>query len=573
MDFSAPRVRRAVDEFVARTLHARRVVLEFLARHDPNDDPDADRLTPLPLLAFAIALGISAWMFLRWKYQPMQDFGHHVALAAVVSDYGRPQSLYTSLYSPMDPLGANSLMPQVAGHLGRLIGVTNADRVCILLAYIVGLPLATLYAVRAFGRSPWAAVLAVPLSYNMIYVAGFGNLLFAAPIGILAIVFFYRALEAPTRRRAVGVAITLTLLFLAHVHLFLWIGFLLFLMTLVDLVRELSRSGASPKERARAVGVRVAMAFCAVLPSILIVARWYWRAFEEHQRFGHPEGATAGWKDHFGATFLGVRGALDILGPVLQLFEGKGNTDGFNDLLWLFVAVAVCAALSRMHRYRRPPVLELAFGLTALSYFVLPDSLKGHEIVTHRQVPIAQWLLPAMVSPVPAQVSRMARWVAIGLILFVTTRMLLTWHENLVKFETQEVAGLDWVMEGAPPRLRIQYVKLDVASAYFHWLPFAHVEKIYMGDGLGSSADTPGLLATSPIHFRPGLDVHYITRHSPDWPNDLEIWRNYDLVLTRRWHPTPALKAAAERHGELLRKKGDWELWRSREAIPIEGDQ
>jgi hypothetical protein len=563
--------RDVVHELTASAVRARKAVLDFLARIDPNTDPDADGLTPLPLLAFAAALGVSAWMFLRWKYQPMQDFGHHVALAAVVSDYGRPHSLYTSLYSPMDPFGANSLMPQVAGHLGRLIGVTTADRVCILLAYILGFPLAMLYALRVFGRSPWGAVLAVPLTYNMNYVAGFGNLLFAAPIGILAIVFFYRALDAPSWKRTVGVAITLTLLFLAHAHMFLWIGFLLFLMTLGFMGYDLSRSGASLRERAHAVGVRAIAAIGAVLPSILLVGRWYWHAFEEQQSFGHPEGATAGWKDHFGATFYGVRGGLDILSAVMQLFEGKNRDVGFDDLLWLSVAVAVCVALSRLHRYRKPPVLELAFGLTALSYFVLPGGLKGHYMVGHRQIPIAQWLLPAMASPLPAQVSRIGRALAIGLILFVTTRMLLTWYDSLVNFETNEVAGLDWVMKAAPPRLRIHYVKLDPGSEYFHWLSLAHVEKIYMGDGLGSSADTPGILSTSPIHFRPGLNVHFITNHSPDWPNNMEIWQNFDLVLTRRWHPSPALMEAAKSHGELLRKKGDWELWRSKEAIPFEG--
>jgi hypothetical protein len=141
-----------------------------------------------------------------------------------------------------------------------------------------------------------------------------------------------------------------------------------------------------------------------------------------------------------------------------------------------------------------------------------------------------------------------------------------------VQFETTEVQGLEWVMQAAPPRQRLHYVKLDSYSAYFAWLPLAHVEKIYMGDGLGHSADTSGILSTSAIRYKKGVEIHRVMDHSQDWPSNMEIWKNFDLVLTRRWHPTAAQQALAERRGELLRKMGDWELWRSKEATPIEAD-
>jgi hypothetical protein len=567
MALSAPRANQAIRDLIGRMKRARNAAEGALARCDPNDDPDADRLTLLPLFALAVAVGVSAWMFLRWKYQPMQDFGLHVALAAVVADYGRPHSIYTAIYGPIDHLAANSLMTQLAAYLGRIIGVTTALRAC-LLVHVIGLPLATLYALRAFGRSPWGAVLAVPVTYNMLYVAGFISLMFSAPFALLSIVLFYRLMEAPTRRRALGVAIILALLFMTHVHMFLWTGFLLLWIALGFLVRDLSRSGISFRERAGAIGARIAAATAAVLPALLLFGRWYWHTFEDPQANAHPEGATAGWHDHFGMTFNGVHGMLDGLGAALGLY-GSPTNDEFDDLLWLLLALAMGVALARSHRYRRPPVLELAFGLTAVSYFVLPEYLKGHDIIASRQLSIALWLAPAMVSPLPARVSRIGRGVVVALILIFTIRTLSTWHEHLVKFETEEVAGLEWVMEAAPPRLRIHYVKLDMGSAYFIWRPFGHVEKLYMGDKFGSSDDTPGFLATSFVRFREGVDVHRISDHSPDWPSNMEIWRNFDLVLTRRWRPVPAQEAAAERHGELLRKQGDWELWRSKEATPI----
>ena len=85
-------------------------------------------------------------------------------------------------------------------------------------------------------------------------------------------------------------------------------------------------------------------------------------------------------------------------------------------------------AVARLHRYLRPPILELAFGLTAVSYFVLPEYLKGHDIIASRQLSIALWLTPAMVSPVPARVSRIGRGMVVALILIFTARTVLnTW--------------------------------------------------------------------------------------------------------------------------------------------------
>src|SRR5258708_4183048 len=86
-----------------RLMAARRTIHRWIERFDPNTDPNADPVTLLPLLAILAATATAVWMLLRWKYQPMQDLGHHVALAAVVADYGRPGSLYTALYEPIDP--------------------------------------------------------------------------------------------------------------------------------------------------------------------------------------------------------------------------------------------------------------------------------------------------------------------------------------------------------------------------------------------------------------------------------------------------------------------------------------
>src|SRR5688572_16880375 len=77
-----PALERARHAVASRYLWARDGSRRFLARFDPNDDPDAEPLDVVQLVALAAALGFSLWMFWRWKFQPMQDLGHHVGLTA-----------------------------------------------------------------------------------------------------------------------------------------------------------------------------------------------------------------------------------------------------------------------------------------------------------------------------------------------------------------------------------------------------------------------------------------------------------------------------------------------------------
>src|SRR4051812_21300521 len=105
----------------------------------------------------------------------------------------------------------------------------------------------------------------------------------------------------------------------------------------------------------------------------------------------------------------------------------------------------------------------------------------------------------ALLSPVPARISRSARYFVIGGTLVLTTLFLGAWYKRLVLFEREEAYGLAWVMEGAEMRTRFHYVKQDPGSKYFAWRSFWHIEKVFMGDTLGQAADTGAINATCPI--------------------------------------------------------------------------
>ena len=536
---------------------------EKLVRFDPNTDETADPLSAISVFCLFVTIAFSVWMFLRWKYQPMQDLGHHVALSAVVADYGKPESLYTRLYEPIDPLAANSLLYQLAGNLGRLVGVTRAVRLFMVL-YLAGVPLANAYALRVFGRNVWGAVVAVPLTYNMVFVAGFANMLFAAPLMVMAIPLLHLAIKLRSWRRALVAALTILLLFMGHAHLFMWTGFMLFLLTFGHVVYGFTQ-GPGFKKRIVHAAKSAGIAFLCVVPTLLFFARWYSRTFGEGRAQGNVMNSTSGIENHFGAVFRGPHELFATLVDTFELTIGDRDVQG---VLLLGLLAGIMFAISRLSRLRQPPVLELVFVITMMSYFVLPDGLSGHDVLAQRQPSIAFWFVPALFTPVAMRVSRLLRFVSVVGIGAVTVFMLSSWYDNLVLFQKNEVAGLEQVMSKAPPRQRLHYVKLDPGSRYFSWRPFWHIEKIYMGDKLGQTADTPGILSTSSIRYRTGVDIHRIGNHSPDWPNDAEIWKNFELVLVRSWHPSTEQRVAAERHGVLLQRSGAWELWKSNEATP-----
>ncbi len=535
-----------------------------LVRIDPNDDPDAEPLGLVPVAAVLVGVIASSWMFLRWKYQPMQDYFHYAAIASVISDWGRHGSIYTALYEKPELFGANSLVYVVSAYLGRLVGVGHAMRACLML-YVAGMPLITLYALRVFGRSPWPALVSVPLVFwNMSYIAGFVNWLVAAPLMLMALLALYRLFTKPAWWRLVAAMALFAATFLTHAHTYLWTGGLAFLLSVGFLF-------ASARETTwRACGKRAAFvagaALAAVLPSLLLFWLWYRKSFGAQGggqgTMNHLGNATEG----FGASFASPSGAFEWLLNQFRCFGDVALDARF--LVWLGLLTFVAVACSRLHRFNKPPLLELACAITAISYFFLPESIKGQEVIAQRQPGMALWLLPAVLSPVPWRASRVARAVVVTGIIAQATMMLRTWHGELAKFEKEEAAGLEQVLAAAPPRARLHYVKTDPGSAYFAWRPFWHVEKAIMSDKLGQTPDTGGINATSAIHYRPGVDYHRITNHTPYWQDMDEIWKNFDVVLVRRWHPSPQQLERANKHGERIAQAGDWELWKSHEATP-----
>lgn len=535
-------------------------IRRFLKKIDPNDDPSAEPLSVWAVLAVLVASAFAFGLYMRFKIQPLQDQGTHVAMAAIVADFNKADSIYPAMYSKFDWLNTNSLLYSTAGFIGRIGAPSMVFRI-VTGSYHVLVPLANLYALRVFGRSAWGAVASVPLAYNLSYIVGFSNFLFAAPFAIVAVPLFYRTLRRPTRWRIGGMAILMMLLFLAHAHVFLWTGVLLFLMALaaiaVSVQRAITGRPSTPPLHVIAISAGV------VLPALALFGRWYYTSMKLADTLVTPMkmGRTT-WADF-------VKG---IPSPAIRLRDLPVDyVTGDEDRAWfalMIVTVFVLAAIRTFHKYRRPPVMELAAAVTLASYFLLPEDTPSQAMIGSRQIGFAAWYASAFFTPVPSSVTRLGRWVGIVLVSWLAINHLSYWHKYLAKYWREEGAGLAAVIDAAPPQKRLHIVNLNQYSKYFNARPFMHNEKWYMIDKRGQDNENPAYIAVSSIHYRSDFNARRISRHTNDWPSNDEIWDYFDIIITHQWKPSPADLARAEQKGERLAKSGDWELWQSRSPKP-----
>ncbi|MCL2779059.1 MAG: hypothetical protein FWD73_13745, partial [Polyangiaceae bacterium] len=496
--------------------------------------------------------------------QPTQDFGHHLAMVAVAFDYHNPDSLYPAIYKPFDWLSTNSLLYSVAAILGKVISPSLAFRLC-MASYVGGMPLVTLWSLRVFGRSAWGAVIAVPLVYNQSYVFGFANFLFAAPLAVLAIPLFYRMLTKPSLLRIGAVALCTTLLFLAHVHVFLWVGFLLCLMSLVAAIataRAARRAAAWHHGHGARLAKIIGVSLLSVLPSLALLGRWLWktRRHPAVDEFTLMPAEKISWH-----SFLAALKPLSRLLREVAIYTDLVRTNNDrNFYIALIIVAGIAISIGRLHRLSHPPVMELACVLTLASYFILPEDAAGQQVIGSRQIGFGLWFAAAFFAPVPSSTTRLGRWVVVAGGVGLTVYQLWYWRAALEKFQREEAYGLEEVLAAAPPRRRMHYVNILPQSRYFTRNSFWHVEKWYMIEKFGQCSENIAFFAMNSIRYRKGYNIHRIPVHVNEWPRNNEIWDNNDLVLIHRWKPSSADLALANKRGELLAKKGDWELWKTR---------
>lgn len=174
--------------------------------------------------------GWFAWPLLSTSVLPLHDLPNHLARISALHHLNDPRWNLSRFYAR-----SVGLVPYL-GHfyvvhlLAYVFGVVRAN-LLYLVAYVVGAPLCGVVYARATGRSPWLALLILPLAVGYFFQWGFVSFCVGMVLMLPASALCYRTLDEPSPRRALGLfAITSALYFC---HVVPWAAFGVYVMVLL----------------------------------------------------------------------------------------------------------------------------------------------------------------------------------------------------------------------------------------------------------------------------------------------------------------------------------------------------
>lgn len=198
------------------------------------------RLAPLRWwLAVAIPLAIwYAHPLWSARLLPLHDLPNHLARITAYHYLGDERWNLARYYErslELVPYLGHYYVVHLLTYLVR--SVTTANLV-FMTAYVVATPLCGLAFARATGRSPWLALLLLPLSVSIFFQWGFIAFCVGVMLMLPAMAALYRLLDEPSRRGAVAVGLWCAALYLFHVVP--WAAFGLYALALctIDLAQR-----------------------------------------------------------------------------------------------------------------------------------------------------------------------------------------------------------------------------------------------------------------------------------------------------------------------------------------------
>lgn len=510
----------------------------------PPERPRSERQQRIFWALFGACIVANLVPLLAVKWLPTQDLGGHIELMDVMARYNDTDTCYAHVFDRPTGPRPNTLSLWLGALLGPLLGAPLLGKL-LFGFYVVGLPLSIVAVARAFGRSPWLAFFAFPLTWNALAIHGLINYLVALPLLFWAIALAKAFVEQGTRGLGIRLALTLLLLWFAHV-----IGFLIALgMCLFVMVLYLPSRPALPR-----LGV--------LLPAIPMLGWWAWRMFVSLE--ATEEGRTFG----LGESGLGpVYSSLDTLIHGLHVWGLQvlqGGEDETMLALLIVVWLVLMALGQRLPRSEPAPTgvlenlreygLELMTLISFVAYLELPSELNEVEIITERVV-IQMMLLGALWPRIDFDGVRryllvplvgsglLYGWLIASLFGAVQSHLFTPLEPHIANLEDRSRLFIDYRSGGA-----------GVVHGRSAW----HVPKAM--HALHNGCITHESFASrpyTPVQFKPGQ-----TPRVPDLKTG-EFLSDYDYMLVLTYEPpnddlvNPRL--------ELIQQEGPWFLF---EVIP-----
>ena len=304
---------------------------------------------------------VPVWAF---TYFPSQDGPAHLGTAATLLDLRTSKDLLAQVYRADWDFSTNEVYPALLRGLGSFAPLLLVEKLLLSL-YVVGLPLASLYACRLSGGAAWAAYLAFPLIYTLPLYMGFYNLCFGLPLFVLTLGYYAAYAKAPSLRR--GAVLSGTLLALYFVHLLPALCAAA-VIALAAVIRASRRRAVGAEPFPVAYRLKQSGALLSLVP-VTIVALSFLASFRQHTELPPrpaPEvtGLKASLPQPLRAIVSPVVNPLSPYRKAVYLLDGFSKTDRLYTLPYaLLLAALSVLALSSVRRHR---------GLSEQAYLLVP---------------------------------------------------------------------------------------------------------------------------------------------------------------------------------------------------------
>lgn len=506
------------------------------------------------LLAFGALLVAAFAVAMSHRMGPGQDFHYHAFSARVAALGWTGDPTYGAIYAKVNPLDANTLFYSLSFPFQMLTSPLTANRVVMALLYFVGYPAACAGALVLLGRSPWGAVLAVPLAYNSAWVSGgFMPFCVAAPLLVLSVALLARAVEAPQRRRRLALtAVVAALLFLAHAHVYGWTIALFAVFTIAAIVQRLLAGVARGIESATRECARLTGRMLVVVLPSLALAVWWWLRL----RGGGDAVPTAFSQESIHVHVANAHTFFALTKSRWEFF-----------LIGMLAVVALAGLLFAGRPKRTKPALpEMALLLSVTSYVVFPWSMNDQGLAP-RQLDMAMWLLPLVVYPYAPARDALARHasVVVLFLVFATTRLAVV--GSSLRALDREYAGFFDLAKSCPPKrtsdgkaTALAYATSDIFTPSF-WSGSYHQPYATLAAMCGIDApirDTQKYPFNKiPLRYRGAPPAPpTIIVGDEKWFDRPGLWESFEYVLVRAAPPAPAEIA------DVHASSGEWTVYR-----------
>ena len=392
------------------------------------------------MLIAAVFATIPAWIV---RHPPITDWPFHEATIRVIGNFHDPAYGFDKYYQLTLQNTQYVAYYLIGAVLAFAFGV-KAAQVVLVSAYLAGTVLGMRALLLALKKDERAALLTVPLLYNVLFYFGLLPFLLGIPALLFALALTIEQKRRPTSRRGLGLAALVLLLF--HLHFFPFGVFALGALLL------------APWAKPRAFVVYSA----PFVPSVALALRWM---------FGTEAGKLSS-----GAIFQKhqIRPAIQSLNELWRWLLDVGPDDHDELILVGFIFALIGTTALAQGDADDGAKDSRALGLLPLAcvalYFLLEED-HGYIWIIAQRFPVLflLLLLPFLRMPKGARGDA----AALGFSCLAAAAVTVT-ADRFVRFELQEVGDFDAAIEHIAPRSKVAALIFDKGSRVVHHTPFLH---------------------------------------------------------------------------------------------------